>query len=127
MRSPFADHKSDTSWGAACSSQITGGPWSRKEQLWHINCLEVCAVFLAAKTFAARNHDPPEDRQHDNSCLHQQTGRNSVPQNEQDSYGYDQAEHLAGVLNTIAKEGSRVMKDRSDWMLDQRVFQSIQT
>ncbi len=38
-----------------------------------------------------------------------------------------QAEHLAGVLNTIADEESGVMKDRSDWMLDQRVFQSIQT
>ncbi len=83
--SPLADRKSDTSWETACSGQRTGGPWSKKEQLWHINCLEVCAVFLAAKTFTARNHDPPEDRQHDNSCLHQQTGGNSVPRNEQDS------------------------------------------
>ena len=33
----------------------------------------------------ARNHDPTEDRQHDISRLHQQSGGNCVPQNEQDS------------------------------------------
>ena len=32
------------------------------------------------------------------------------------------AEHLPGVLNTIADEESRVMKDRSDWMLNPRIF-----
>ena len=36
------------------------------------------------------------------------------------------AEHLPGVLNTIANEESRVMKDRSDWRLDPEVFHQIQ-
>jgi len=36
------------------------------------------------------------------------------------------AEHLPGVLNTIADEESRVMKDRSDWKLNPQIFQMIQ-
>ena len=36
------------------------------------------------------------------------------------------AEHLPGILNTIADEESHVMKDQSDWMLDPQVFQQIQ-
>ena len=36
------------------------------------------------------------------------------------------AEHLPGVLNTIADEESRVMKDRSDWMLHPQAFLQIQ-
>ena len=36
------------------------------------------------------------------------------------------AEHWPGVLNTVADEESQVMKDRSDWSLDRKVFHPIQ-
>ena len=36
------------------------------------------------------------------------------------------AEHLLGVLNTIADQESLVMRDRSDWMLNPRIFNKIQ-
>ena len=36
-----------------------------------------------------------------------------------------QATHLAGSLNTVTDDESRVMKDRSDWMLHPDVFQEI--
>ena len=36
-----------------------------------------------------------------------------------------QATHLAGTLNLTADEESRVMRDRSDWMLCPRVFVKI--
>ena len=36
------------------------------------------------------------------------------------------AEHLPGVLNTIADQESRVMRGRSDWMLNPRIFNKIQ-
>ena len=39
-------------WGACCSKQRTGGPWSQQERLMHINCLELLAATLATKTFA---------------------------------------------------------------------------
>ncbi len=77
----------------------------------------------------ARNHNPPEDRQHDNNRLRQQSGGTVSPKMNRivkelwlwclQREIHLQAEHLAGVLNTIADEKSRVMKDRSDLMLDQ--------
>ena len=36
------------------------------------------------------------------------------------------AEHIPGVLDTIADQKSRVMRDRSDWMLNPRIFNKIQ-
>ena len=36
-----------------------------------------------------------------------------------------QAQHLAGRLNVTADEESRVLKDRSDWMLCPRIFRKI--
>ena len=36
------------------------------------------------------------------------------------------AEHLPGVLNTVADEESQVMKYRSDWSLDPKVFHFTQ-
>ena len=51
--------------------------------------------------------------------------RDSVPQTEHHNQSIlalvqEQlvAEHLPGVLNTIADEESHVMKDQSDWMLN---------
>ena len=38
-------------WGAVCNGTRTGGPWSHSEQGMHINCLELLAAILAAKTF----------------------------------------------------------------------------
>ena len=38
-------------WGASCNGARTGGPWSQQEKLWHINCLEMQAAFLAVQTF----------------------------------------------------------------------------
>ena len=72
-----------------------------------------------------------EDRQHDNGSIHQQPGRDSVPLNEQNckesvAMVSSEAEHLPGMYNTIADEESRVIKDRSDWMLNTKVFQAIQ-
>ena len=39
-------------WGACCSKQRTGGPWSQQERFMHINCLELLPAILAVKTFA---------------------------------------------------------------------------
>ena len=45
-----------TGWGATCSHQRTGGPWSRIKRKVHINCLELRAAILAVHTFA-KNRD----------------------------------------------------------------------
>ena len=38
-------------WRALCNGSRTGGPLSHLEQGMHINCLELLAAILAAKTF----------------------------------------------------------------------------
>ena len=52
LRSPDIQLELDTSqisWGASCKGVQTGGPWSRQEKEYHINCLELLAATLAVK------------------------------------------------------------------------------
>lgn len=42
-------------WGAACEGEEAHGFWSSTEQNMHINFLEILAVFLALKSFAAND------------------------------------------------------------------------
>ena len=54
LRKPDLQIESDASrigWGASCNGVQTGGPWSQKETRYHINCLELLAATLAARTF----------------------------------------------------------------------------
>ena len=115
-------------WGAKCTDQRTGGPWSREEQTWHINCLEAWAVFLAVKCFARNMKNLTILLKIDNmttvAYINNLGGTVSPQMNrivknlwlwclQRDIHL--QAEHLPGVYNTVADEESRVMKDRSYW------------
>ena len=51
---PVMELKSDAShlgWGAVHGDRSTGGRWTDKEKLQHINVLELQAVFFALKVF----------------------------------------------------------------------------
>ena len=124
-------------WGAMCGGVRTGSPWSTEERQWHINCLEALAAFHAVLCQRQeRRYSVAEIGQHICCLICKQVGRDSVPQTEQHCKGpvavvHEQrciltAEHLLGILNTIADEEYPVMKDRSDWMLDPQVFHKIQ-
>ena len=39
-------------WGAVCQGRRTGGPWSKKEQEYHINLLQLLAIKFALLTFS---------------------------------------------------------------------------
>ena len=39
-------------WGAVCQGIRTGGPWSKKEQEYHINLLQLLAIKFALLTFS---------------------------------------------------------------------------
>ena len=76
-----------------------------------------------------------QNGQHHSSHICEQAGWNSVPQTKHHSQGtmalvHEQRHYsgcwLPGVLNTIADQESRVMWDRSDWMLNPRIFKKIQ-
>ena len=82
-----------------------------------------------------KHPDPSQDGQHYNPHLHKQLG--GTASQELNHLTKDlwtwclsrnislQATHLAGIRNITADEESRVMKDRSDWMLCPRVFNKI--
>ncbi|KAI2646801.1 ORF V: Enzymatic polyprotein [Labeo rohita] len=42
---------SSTGWGAVCNGQAASGSWTGPRLQWHINCLELLAVFLALRRF----------------------------------------------------------------------------
>jgi len=53
MESPLraSYHASLLGMGVACVENCTGGTWSVQKHTIHINCLELLAAMLAAKTF----------------------------------------------------------------------------
>ncbi|KAL7307958.1 hypothetical protein TKK_0000049 [Trichogramma kaykai] len=43
-----------TGWGAYANNTITNGFWNDSEREWHINCLELQAIFFGLKCFASK-------------------------------------------------------------------------
>ncbi len=44
-------------WGAMCNGHAAAGLWTRPRLQWHINCLELLAVWLALRRFKSLLHD----------------------------------------------------------------------
>ena len=129
---------STVGWGARCGDLQTGGPWSKAETSNHINCLELMAATLAVKTFAKDKQNILIHLKMDNtsalSYINKMGGTVSPDLNRCTKSLWTwclernislRASHLAGSLNTRADEESRIMKDRSDWMLCPIIFQEI--
>ena len=126
-------------WGASCEGMQTGGPWSPEEKQWHINCLEALAAFHAVKCFVRDRKSITVLLRTDNTTavayVNKLGGTVSPKLNTivRELWLWCMnwditlvVEHLPGVLNTIADEESRVMRDQSDWMLNPMVFHKIQ-
>ena len=130
---------SNKGWGAVLNGQSqTGGLWSPEEATHHINYLELLAAFLAIKAFGKAWQNVTILLQMDNvtavSYINQKGGTVSqllcqlaltiwtwcVERNITLL-----AEHLLGHLNLQADEESRTAKDHCDWMLNQSIFQRI--
>ena len=127
-------------WGATCEGIRTGGPWSPGESQWHINCLEALAAFHAVKCFVRDKRSITVLLLLDNTTAVAYVNKLGGTVSRQLNHIVRElwlwcmnrditlvAEHLPGVLNSIADEESRVMKDRSDWMLNPQIFHQIQT
>ena len=115
-----------TGWAATCEGVRTGGPWSREEQSLHINCLELLAAILAIKCFAKKERSIKIVLMMDNTsaiAYINKLGGTVSPELKQlwlwcmERDISLQAQHLPGSLNTIADRESRVMVDRTDWMI----------
>ena len=127
-----------TGWGATCEGTRTGGPWSREEQHLHINCLELLAAILAVKCFAKSKRSIKILLRMDNTSaiayINKLGGTVSHVLNNLTKQLWLwcmerdislQAQHLPGVMNTIADSESRVMVDRTDWMIHPQIFQEV--
>ena len=127
-------------WGAILNNQTcTGGLWSPQEASHHINYLELLAAFLAMKAFGKTWLSITVLLRLDNvtvvAYINQKGGTTS---SELCQLAISMwmwclekniilvAEHLPGHLNVIADQESRSMRDRCDWMLNPKVFQTIQ-
>ena len=118
----------------------THGPWSPEEKQWHINCLEDLAAFHAVKCFVRDGKSITVLLRMDNTAavayvnkLEEQykSPKLNITVRELWLWCMNRditlvAEHLPGILNTTADKKSRVMRDRSDWMLNPMVFHKIQ-
>ena len=140
-RQPDLQIESDASligWGASCQGAQTGGRWSRGEKNLHINCLELLAATLAVKAFLKDQVNKRVllllDNQTAVAYINNLGGTVSAQATilarelwmwclERDILLT--AQHLPGKENIRADTESRVMKDRSDWMLKPSIFQRV--
>ena len=128
-------------WGATLKDQElkTGGQWSTSEQEMHINCLELVAASLAIQTFAKEKRNVNILVRTDNvsarAYINHFGGTHSWPMNCLavqiwkwciERQIFLTAEHLPGVMNQVADEESRTVRDRCDWMLHPQLFSQIE-
>ena len=130
---------SNKGWGAVLNGQSqTGGLWSPEEATHNINYLELLAAFLAIKAFGKAWQNVTILLRLDNvtavSYINQKGGTVSqlLCQLALTIWTWRVernitllAEHLPGHLNIQADEKSRTAKDRCNWMLNQSIFQRI--
>ena len=128
-------------WGTTLKGQElrTGGQWSTSEQEMHINCLELLVVSLAIQTFAKERQNINILVRTDNvsarAYINHFGGTHLWPMNHLaiqiwkwciDRKIFLTAEHLPGIMNQVADEESRTVRDRCDWMIHPHLFAQIE-
>ena len=142
LRNPDLQIESDASrigWGAFCEEVHTGGPWSREETDYHINCLELLAATLAVKTFLKDQVnkrillliDNRTAVAYINNLGGTVSAQATILARNLWMWCLERgilitAQYIPGEENIRADTESRVMRDRSDWMLNPTLFQRIQ-
>ena len=130
---------SRTGWGAFCQEGSTGGPWTTEEAEFHINYLELLAVFLAIQTFAKHKSNVTIYVQLDSitaqTYINKKGGTRSPPLSQLAKKVWSWcmersitlvADHIPGRENTVADTESRVSRDHWDWKLNPELFKVIE-
>ena len=130
---------SKSGWSATDQSTKIGGAWTREERTAHINLLETKAVQLALQTFVSKKSDIHVLLLIDNSTtiayMNHKGGTHSKALSNLALEIWDwcvsrrislHAEHIPGVISSVADAESRKGLEPSDWMLDQEVFHTLQ-
>ncbi len=127
-----------TGWGAVFEGRPAGGEWKEEFLFWHINCLELRAVFLALKYFLPVLGGYHMIFRTDNmavvSHINRQGGSRSRTLDRlarhlllwsQDKFLSLRAVHLPGVLNLAADFLSRQKLKPGEWMLNRQTVSQI--
>ncbi|KAL0176947.1 hypothetical protein M9458_029277, partial [Cirrhinus mrigala] len=137
-RVSLATDASLTGWGAVMSGRSARGLWSGRHLSWHINCLEMLAVFRALKYFLPDLRDRHVLVRTDSTAvvyyINHQGGLRSRPLYKlahqilvwsQDKLLSLRAVHIPGHLNVGADILSRQGPRPGEWMLHPEVVKQI--
>ncbi len=129
---------SATGWGAMCNEHAAAGLWTGPQLQWHINCLELLAVWLALRCFRTLLHEKHVLVRSDNTAtvayINHQGGLRSrrMSQLARHLLLWSQkhlrslcAVHVPGELNRAANELSRQQALPGEWRLHPEVLQLI--
>lgn len=127
-----------TGWGAVCGIERTHGFWSPEEKIFHINYLELLAVFYALRCFASHLRDADILLRVDNSTALSYINRmgsikfpllSSLARKiwnwcaDRNIFIY--ASYIPSAQNFEADAESRVVSDQTEWTLRQEYFDRI--
>ncbi len=125
-------------WGAMCNGHAAAGLWTGSRLQWHINCLELLAVWLALRRFKGLLHDKHVLVRTDNTAtvayINHQGGLRSRRLSQlarhlllwsQKHLRSLRAVHIPGELNRAADELSRQPALPGEWRLHPEVVQLI--
>lgn len=125
-------------WGAVLGSTSTGGRWSPDECIQHINVLELEAVYFGLKSLCSEMTNTHIRVMSDNTTtvcyINNMGGSKSRPCNTIARKIWDfvisknntiSAAHLPGKQNQLADKESRVFSDRTEWMLNRDIFNTL--
>ncbi len=129
---------SATGWGAMCNGHAAAGLWTGPQLQWHINCLELLAVWLALRRFRTLLHEKHILVRSDNTAtvvyINHQGGLRSRRMSQlarhlllwsQKHLRSLRAVHVPGELNCAADELSRQHALPGEWRLHPEVLQLI--
>ncbi len=127
-----------TGWGAVFEGRPASGEWKEEFLFWHINCLELRAVFLALKYFLPVLGEHHVIVRTDNmavvSHINRQGGSRSRTLDRlarhlllwsQDKFLSLRVVHVPGVLNLAADFLSRQKLKPGEWMLNRQTVSQI--
>ncbi|XP_063411285.1 uncharacterized protein LOC134694218 [Mytilus trossulus] len=127
-----------TGWGGVYESQSTGGRWSAEENSYHINQLELLAVYLTLKSFCSNASCVHIHAQIDNTTAVTYINKmGGMKENLNDLTReillwcinrniWLTAAHLPGSENCEADYESRNSNDDTEWELDSEVYIKIE-
>ncbi len=125
-------------WGAMCNGHAAAGLWTGPQLQWHINCLELLAVWLALRRFRTLLHEKHILVRSDNTAtvayINHQGGLRSRRMSQlarhlllwsQKHLRSLRTVHVPGELNRAADELSRQHALPGEWRLHPEVLQLI--